>query len=451
MVHNASQRKGHGSYRIWRYNVYGALPLMLCLVFTPVRLFAEIPQSDAKVTLTSTVTSDSLGADLKALLAWAERENRDVVAMALEATAQEHVVAAADALPDPSARVELQDMARENPTLSPTNVGSTKYTVMQMFPWWGTRALRREQAESEHARAVSDWQVQRRLLRQQVMRLYARRYFLAQAQQINQELVALSEQLEQVALRRYQSGPGAAPDVLNAQLERTARIAERISLDSKLKQATRQLNALLARPPMVDLAIPPSLPSVHLPGQGWDAVRQKLTESNPQLRSESAMIEAAQQNLRLVEKERYPNVSVGLSQIQRESRLDAFEVMVEASLPIRLGLRDAREAEARARSAVSQTRRQALQDQLLGELGMAWAAFEEIDQQIALREGTLIPQAEATYRTALAGYNAGTTSFTTLLESQRQWQSLRIDLIRSQYERFNQFAVIEQLLGEDLL
>lgn len=449
MVHISSRQVGHGSYRNRRYNVYGALSLTLCLFLTPVRLFAEIPLSDVKTTLTS--PPESFGVDLKVLLTLAEHQNRDVVAMKQEATAQEYVVAAAEALPDPAVRIELQDMAREDPTLSPANVGSTKYTVMQMFPWWGTRALRREQAESEHARAVSDWQVQRRELRQQVMRLYARRYYLAQAQQINQELVALSEQLEQVALRRYQSGPGAAPDVLNAQLERTARVAERISLESKLKQATSQLNALLARSPTADLAIPPALPSVQLPIQGWDAVRQKLAESNPQLRSESATIEAAQQNLRLVEKERYPNLTVGLSQVQRESRLDAFEVMVEASLPIRLGLRDARESEARARSAVSHTRKQALMDQLMGELGMAWAAFEEVDQQIALREGTLIPQAEATYRTALAGYNAGTTSFTTLLESQRQWQSLRIDLIRARYERFSQFAVIERLLGEDLL
>lgn len=451
MVHISSRRKGHGSYQNWRYNACGVFTLTLSLLFMPAMLHAETPLSDAKPTPQSTATPISLGADLKALLALAERQNRDVAVMEQEAIAQRYVVAAADALPDPAVRVELQDIARENPTLSPANVGSTKYTVLQMLPWWGTRALRREQAESEHARTISDWQVQRRALRQQVMRLYARRYFLAKAHQINQELVALSEQLEQVALRRYQSGPGAAPDVLNAQLERTARIAEQISLDSKLKQATSQLNALLARPPMAGLAIPSSLPSVQLPAPSWEAIRQTLMESNPQLRSEKATIDAAQQNLRLVQKERYPNLTVGLSQIQRESRLDGFEIMVEASLPIRLGLRDAREAEARARSVVSETRKQALMDQLMGELGIAWIAFEEIDAQIALREDTLIPQAEATYRTALAGYNAGTTSFTTLLESQRQWRSLRIDLIRSQSERFNQFAVIERLLGEDML
>jgi len=63
---------------------------------------------------------------------------------------------------------------------------------------------------------------------------------------------------------------------------------------------------------------------------------------------------------------------------------------------------------------------------------------------------SLLPQAELTFRAALAGYENGKIDFATLLEAQRQIRQARQSQIKAQSEAQIRLAAIERLLGEDL-
>ena len=91
------------------------------------------------------------GATVESLLSYARQTNPEFAVMQREAEAAAARVAPAGNLPDPTFSIELRDITRDgtsSATLSPSNVGSTKYTVRQMFPWPGKRDLARAAAEA---------------------------------------------------------------------------------------------------------------------------------------------------------------------------------------------------------------------------------------------------------------------------------------------------------------
>jgi len=69
--------------------------------------------------------------------------------MSLEADAAQQRLRGAGALPDPIVQMELRDIPFSDPTLSPANAGSTRYSLRQMYPLGDKRELRRGVAEAE--------------------------------------------------------------------------------------------------------------------------------------------------------------------------------------------------------------------------------------------------------------------------------------------------------------
>src|SRR4029453_12859322 len=99
-------------------------------------------QSSAKV-------DGELGATLAGVLAFVEARNPELRAMSFEADAAQQRLRSSGALPDPILGMELRDIPISEPTLSPANAGSTKYSLRQMFPLGDKRELRRGIAEAE--------------------------------------------------------------------------------------------------------------------------------------------------------------------------------------------------------------------------------------------------------------------------------------------------------------
>ena len=98
-----------------------------------------------------------LGADLPGLLSFARTQSPELRAMQAEADAAAQRVGPAGALPDPVLRVELMNINNygtdASPSLLPTKVGETKYTLMQSLPLWGKRDLKRDAASADARQA----------------------------------------------------------------------------------------------------------------------------------------------------------------------------------------------------------------------------------------------------------------------------------------------------------
>jgi len=399
-------------------------------------------------------TEPPLGATVDGLLRYAKDRNPEVAAMSAEADAAVARSGPAGTLPDPRFRVELRDitkMGEQSPTLSPSQVGSTRYLLMQDIPWYGKRDLKREAAEFEadslRARASGTWAE----LSTKIKVAQAQRYYVDQNTRLTREILDLMARLERLAQGRYATGLAAQQDVLRAQSEQTGLKGELLALSGEQRQWDARLNALLARPSPLPLAAPSSLDALPTSDRlDFAAIERRVRERNPQLQAEDSRIRAAEKNRELSLKNRYPDFTLGLSPIQYGGAIKEWELMLELNIPLQQGARRATERETESMVSAARARKDQAINQVLSELSENLAALDSSRQAEELVASSLLPQAELTYRAALAGYETGKTDFATLLDAQRQIRQAKQTRLKARTEAQMRVAEIERLLGEPL-
>lgn len=396
-----------------------------------------------------------LGADLQGLLTFARTQSQELRAMHAEADAAAERVGPAGALPDPVLRVELMNINNygtdASPSLLPSKVGETKYTLLQSLPLWGKRDLKRDAASADarqaDARADAAWSE----LAARIKASYAEYYRVAGNERLSTEVLGLMARLEQVSQARYAGGLAGQSDAIRAQLEQTAMRAELIALDGEKRQIRARLNALLARDSAALLADPLALRPVP-PVTTADAasLAERARTRNPLIQAELARAAAAQKNRDLTQRNRYPDLTVGVSPSQVGSRITTWGVMVEMNIPLQQESRRSQEREAEAMVAAARSRTESLSQQLLGDLAVNLAGLEAARRTERLVKTQLLPQSELGLQSALAAYENGKAEFSMLLEAQRQTAKARQEVLKSQVEAQMRLAEIERILGEDL-
>lgn len=393
---------------------------------------------------------EGLGDALPPLLQLAEEQNPELRAASEESAAAAERVQPAGALPDPMLAIELRDIPADNPTLSPSGVGSTRYQLRQTFPLWGKRELRSASATSAAAASQSEREALRLTLRAKVKTAYAQFYTAQSSYRVIDGIKWLALGLQDVAQTRYVAGLVPQQDVIKAQAERWSLTNELIGIEAERHHAAGQLNLLLGREPEAILALPKALPALPAEYLRPYLLQVALLENSPLLAGMAAQSQAAQNNAELVRKNRYPDLTVGLAPIQKGNRLDAWDLMFEVDIPLQQETRRAREREAAAMTRATEARKQALRNELLNRLNETRIAYETLGKQHTLMVDTLLPQAELAYQSALAGYQTGKVDFANVLDAQRQVRKVRLDIVKIELDRYLQLVELERLTGKDL-
>lgn len=395
-----------------------------------------------------------LGTTLEGLLDYARKGNPEYAAMRAEVDASTQRIESAGALPDPRFRAELRDVTRQgeqSPMLLPGQVGSTRYLLMQEFPWYGKRDLKRgiaeQDAEASRGRSQGAWVE----IAGRIKAAYARLYLLHRSEKITREIVDLMGRLEGVTQARYAGGLAAQQDVIRAQLELSALRNELIGQEAERRQLQARLNSLLARPSGAPLAEPIALRPVPASEQlKLAALEDRALARNPQLGTEESRIRAAQLSRDLALKNRYPDITLGVSPIQYQGTVKEWELMIEMNIPLQQSSRRAQERESEAMLQAAQARKESAARQLLSGLSENVDAIDAARRTENLVATQLLPQSELTYQAALVGYENGKVDFATLLDAQRQIRKARQSQLESQVEAQFRLAEIERIIGEDL-
>ncbi len=419
------------------------------------RLVAAACTALAFAPLASLGAADAaLGSTLEGLLEYA-RNNPEYAAMQSEATAASERVYPAGAFPDPTFRVELMDITNagmeQAPSLLPSKVGGTKYTLMQMIPWWGKRDLKRGVAEADLAQAQGKVAATWAEIASAVKTMYARYYLAVESEALSQEVLDLMNQLERVARARYESGLVPQQDVIRAQVEVTSMRSDLLMLESDRAMAASGLNAMLGRDPLAPLARPNALPALPAPAK-LDAATliERLRARAPEIFVEDARVIAAQKNKDLTFRNRFPDITAGIAPTQTGSKIGEWELMFEVSIPLQQKSRRHQEAEAQSMLDAARQRRQAVANRLIGDLQQNLAALQAAQRIDILTTNSLLPQADATLQSALVGYENGKVDFATLVDAQRAIRKAKIDRLKAQVDAQTRRAAIEKILGEDL-
>lgn len=396
-----------------------------------------------------------IGGRVESLLEFARSRHPEFAALRAEAEAATARVEPAGALPDPMLRTELRDITNEerdaSPNLLPPRIGGARYTFSQSLPWFGKRDLRRgvagAAADEAQAKARAGWIE----LATRIKLTYAQHHVHLLGIRYAQENLDLMRRVAEIARTRYASGLGNQQDALRAQSEIIAMETDLVMLEGESAQASARMRALLGRPENVTLR-PPEQLRLLPPVAKLDmvALEARLRAGNPQLAADDARISGAEKGRELVGRNRYPDVTLGVSPTQTRNRVSEWELMFEINIPLQQGSRRAQEREAELNLEAARLRRQGNLNQTLADLSEAVAGLDVARRLEALVNTGLLPQAELNLNAALAAYETGRADFAAVLDAQRQLRRARNELVKARGDQQIRLAEIEKMLGEDL-
>ncbi len=399
----------------------------------------------------SSVWAATEGDSLISLQTAVQENNPQLQQVMAEMQAASARTISAGALADPLFKLEMMDFTPEGNGTQylPGKTGQTKYTLMQDLPWYGKRDLKTNVAQQQADAAKFNTAKTLNELKAEVRRLYVRRYETHQMWLLNQEIDSVLRQIEQITSNRYQQGLVNQQALIQTQLNRSQLAKMQIDLEAEQKQLQSWTNAILNRSPSAELAWPESLPSLS------DNELKALKESDwlkqtPQWQQTVSARNAAALNERLVEKNRYPDFTVGVTAVQNQQQLEEWEGMVQFNLPLNLTRRTADEREAQAMSIAAKAEQQQMNNDLQSQFWRAVTAIEQAKQQQQLLKDKIQEQAALNLRSALLAYQNNQLPLSDLLQAEQQWLEIRQSQIQAASAEQMAYADIEALTGKAL-
>jgi outer membrane protein TolC len=246
--------------------------------------------------------------------------------------------------------------------------------------------------------------------------------------------------------------------VIQAQVE-LGKLDDRLrSLEALQEPIVAKLNAALNRPTHLPLPWPRSLPEFAASFTDEQAT-EWLAESNPDLQRLDHLAAKEEAGIRLARKNYYPDISLGVDYVDTDDALnpdmadsgkDPVMAMVSINLPIWYGKYRAAEREARLRKAAVEADHDDTEKRLGADLELALYHYRDAERKIDLYGDTLVPKAEQSLSVAQQGFEAGKTSFISLIDAERLLLEFQLAEHRAQADRGQRLAQIEMIVNREL-
>ena len=332
-------------------------------------------------------------------------------------------------------------------------LGMNEVQVMQMVPVAGQLGLSGRIAEAQAGVAGARAADLRWELRARTAMAFYELYQVDRSIEVAAATQGLLRDIGTTARTMYSVGQGRQADILRAQVE-VDRMTEEIARMRAMRDAAAaRLNALLNRPS--DTPVPsPVLPRFPNELAGLDSLERLALAGRPMLAAGALEVEAAVAAQRRTRREIWPDLQLGIRYGQRP--MDGgtermASVMAGFSVPIWAGRRQLqmrRETEAMRRGAEAELA--AMRAETRGRVGELTAAWRRSRKLRALYASTILPQAEATVASTLAGYRVGEVDLPMLVEAQMTVNRYRQQTFLLEAEEGTTLAELEMLLGQPL-
>ena len=340
-----------------------------------------------------------------------------------------------------------------------TRVGpqNQRLSVSQRIPFPGKLSLAARRARQEAVQAFWQYQTLGRDLILRAKVAYYDLHRVDEMRRILREQRDLYAQAIESARNKYEAGTVQQQDVLKAQLA-SAEIERRLLELVQLREtAQARLNALRSAPGNTPVQTTARLGLASLPSLGRASALAALYRQ--ELREADVVIERNETSLALARRDRLPDFTVGLDYTQVNPNIfsnppdngqDAVMGSISVNVPIWFGKLNAAEREARKNLAASLESARNAANNVDADVRDAWFQATTARDQVALYRQNLLPQAEQTFESSRASYEAGQGSFIDFLDTERSLLNFRLGLVGSETELAKALAALERAIGIDL-
>jgi len=322
--------------------------------------------------------------------------------------------------------------------------------TLQIKGQWG---LRIEKAAADLDR--TGWTVgdAERRIRAEVSRAFTDVLIAQERVKFFGEIVALNQELLNIAQQLFEAGAVPRLDVLRAEVELRRALNDRTTEERNLVAARKELNLLLGQP--TDFVPQPVGPLLYALGElNLERLKRTGMESRPDLKAVRAGLQSVERELAIARAERFfPEVAVSLG-YSNDLAIDGREQRVLFGVAIPLPLFNRRQGEIeialgeRSRQTAALSFVAARIDKEVAQAYERFVASQRIVEEFVKR---IVPQQEENFRLLREGYEAGQFRLTDVLLGQREFIEGRLRYLDAAAQ-YNLFAVeLERAIGAPLL
>ena len=440
-----AQSHGYASHRRVRQ-------LVCALLFT--LLAGPVSHAQTVADIESMLTQDN--AVLIAL-----RDNPSLAQIQSRFAALSEVPSQVGTLPDPTINLNAMNLPTDSFDRDQEPMTQMQLGFSQMIPFPGKLSLKQEAAEFEAAAAghtveEASWQ-----LRRKVNSKWWQLHYLDRALETVNKNQGLLRQFITVAKTKYETGKGLQQDVLLAQLELSKLLDQEIRLKAMRRSQSIALNILMDRAPQTRIVLPEAT-SMEMATLLPEASLQALAKAErARLQQMQSTVDAARSRLKLAKRNLYPDFMVGMTYGDRSGtnalprggeREDFASLMVGIKVPLYAGRKQKRAIAQRNNELA--LHEHALRDETgvaLGQVSNAITDYQQAREQFSLFETGIIPQAEQTVASMLAGYQVNQVDFLNLVRSQITLFNYELQYWKALSEANQAIARLEAAVGGDNL
>lgn len=382
-------------------------------------------------------------------------QNPELMASNKDWDASKTKISQVKALPDPTLGLNIMNLPVNSFALDQEPMTGKQVSLMQPFPFPGKLSLKGDIAKSESEIALHRYRELKNQLIKNTSQAYFDLYYIDQALATvanNQELL---KEFVEIAETRYGVGKGTQPDVLRAQVALSKMIDQELKLLQQREAVQARINTLLNDP-----ADSPLGKAVAMEPEPWTGKLQTLIQradsSSPVLAAWKTAVKQSGQKVDLALKDRYPDFSVGVAYTQRNELqngmqgYDFVSAMFNVKIPLFLNKKQNKKVqETQIRQSSIEYRYQNVANSIEQKLQQSLTDLEKNQRLLELYRTGIIPQAEESLESSIAGYQNDKVDFLSLLDSELTLFQFRLDYHRFLADYHKAIADIEALTGTE--
>jgi outer membrane protein, heavy metal efflux system len=388
---------------------------------------------------------------LRELVQEAEQKNPQIAAAQHGWQASRNVSKQVSAFPETQVSVQQFSVGSPRPFAGYSNsdFAYIGFGASQDIPYPGKRDLRARVAEHEAESMEAQVDSVRRTVVGNLKMVYFRLAYIQQTIGVLEKNDDLLNQVQQATEARYRVGQGNQQDVLKAQLQHT-KILQAIAhhhQEEGLLEA--QIKQLLGRPQESTEVVAETLSVRSLPYSAPELL-QRARERNPDVQSKQASIRQQEARVELARKNFRPDFSVQYSYEHTASQFrDYYMATFGVRLPSR-GRQKAELAEAQQNQERAAKELDAESQRVLSEVQQQYVRAKTSEERLKIYSDGLVPQSEATFRSALSAYQSNRQDFESLLSGFLDVLNLDLEYRSELVEHESALAELERLTGVDV-
>jgi outer membrane protein TolC len=361
-----------------------------------------------------------------------------------------------EVLPDPTLGLNFMNLPVNSFALDQEPMTGKQISLMQPFPFPGKLNLKGDIARSASEITLQQHRNLKNQLIKKAKQAYYDLYYIDQALTTVANNRELLREFVEIAETRYGVGKGIQQDVLRAQVAQSKMIDRELKLRQQREGIQAQINALINEP--ADGAL--GTPVVAKP-ESWkhelSTLIQQADSTSPLLAAWKTVINQSDQKIDLALRDRYPDFSVGVAYTQRNELqngmpgYDFVSAMFNIKIPLYYNKKQNKKIqETRIRKSSMEYRYRNVENSLEQMLQQSLTNLEKNRRLIDLYQTGIIPQAEKSLESSMAGYQNDNVDFLSLLDSELTLFQFQLDYHRFVADYHKAVAELEALTGAEL-